>query len=333
MTTDMTILDSGTLRKILNLLSNGQFHSGEEIGLLLGISRAAAWKHLQKLEALGINVLSIKGRGYCIDGGLDLLDQEKILAQLTSKLPLNLNMFAQIDSTNSYLMRQEKPAMQICLAESQTAGRGRRGRVWVSPFAQNLYCSIGWGFEGGVAAIEGLSLVVGLAIVRALQQCGVSRGLKLKWPNDVLYENQKLAGVLVEVTGDPSGYCQVIIGVGINVAMGDDQAVAIDQPWIDLREIWHQLQIAGVSRNQLTSTLIDELVRVLEDYDRKGFPGYCTEWQSLNAHAGRHIELRNGNAIHSGVCIGVSEDGALRVKTAFGEECFHGGEISLRGVS
>jgi BirA family biotin operon repressor/biotin-[acetyl-CoA-carboxylase] ligase len=332
MTGDATILDSGSLRQIINLLSDGQFHSGEEIGLSLGVSRAAAWKHLQKLDALGIGVLSIKGRGYCIEGGLDLLDQEKISSQLKSKLPLNLNIFAQIDSTNSYLMRQKDPALQVCLAESQTAGRGRRGRVWVSPFAQNLYCSIGWGFEGGVAAIEGLSLVVGLSIVRALQQCGVS-GLQLKWPNDVLYQNRKLAGVLVEVTGDPAGYCQVIIGVGINVAMGDDQAVAIDQPWVDLRDIGRQLQIAEVGRNKLAAVLIDELALVLDGYDRTGFAAYCAEWQSFNAHDGQQIELRNGNSTHSGICIGVSEVGALRVKTALGEECFHGGEISLRRIS
>lgn len=332
MTAESNILESGYLRHILNLLSDGEFHSGEEIGLLLGVSRAAIWKHLQKLEALGISVLSIKGRGYCIDGGLDLLDQKKILAQLKSNLSLKLNVFAQIDSTNSYLMRQENPAMQICFAESQTAGRGRRGRVWISPFAKNLYCSFGWGFEGGVAAIEGLSLVVGLAVVRALRRCGVS-GLKLKWPNDVLYENKKLAGVLIEVTGDPAGYCQVVIGVGINVAMNNDQASAIDQPWVDLRNICQQLHVKQVSRNYLAASLVDELVLVLDGYDRKGFAAYCAEWQSLNAHVGQRIELRNGNTIHSGICIGISEDGALLVKTALGEERFHGGEISLRRIS
>jgi BirA family biotin operon repressor/biotin-[acetyl-CoA-carboxylase] ligase len=332
MTAENNLLDSGSLRQILDLLSDGQFHSGEEIGALLGVSRAAVWKSLQKLELLGVALLSIKGRGYCIEGGLDLLDSKKISSQMKSNLPLDLHVFAQIDSTNSYLMRQKDPVGQVCFAESQTAGRGRRGRVWVSPFAQNLYCSIGWGFEGGVAAIEGLSLAVGVAVARTLAFCGVE-GSELKWPNDVLYGDKKLAGILIEVTGDPAGYCQVIIGIGINVAMSVDRAAAIDQPWIDLHAICDEKQIPQVSRNHLASVLINELVRILDDYDRKGFAAYSAEWQALNAHVGQQIELRNGNAICSGECVGVSDDGALLVKTALGEERFHGGEISLRRVS
>lgn len=323
------ILESGSLRQILDLLADGQFHSGEELGVLLGVSRAAVWKHLQKLEGLGVKLLSIKGRGYCIDGGMDLLDLKKIQANLISPLPLNLALFPQIDSTNSYLMRHENPAMQVCLAESQSAGRGRRGRVWVSPFAQNIYCSIGWGFEGGVAALEGLSLAVGLVIVRTLQRYGVT-GLELKWPNDVLYQDKKLAGVLIEMAGDPAGYCQVVIGMGINVAMGDDQAHAIGQPWVDLRSILEWQGLPYISRNLLVAKLIDELMLVLNGYEQTGFVGYCAEWQSLNTHAGQMVELHNGNLVYSGICLGVSEVGALVLETAQGKEVFHGGEISLR---
>jgi len=325
------ILETGSLRKMLDLLADGQFHSGEELGLLLGVSRAAVWKHLQKLEGLGIKLLSAKGRGYCIDGGLDLLDLKKVVEHVRSALPLKLNLFPQIDSTNSYLMRHENPALQVCLAESQSAGRGRRGRVWVSPFAQNIYCSIGWGFEGGVAVLEGLSLAIGLVIVRALQRHGIN-GLELKWPNDVLYQNQKLAGVLIEIAGDPAGYCQVVVGVGVNVAMGDDQDNAISQPWIDLRSIFAQHGLPYISRNQLVATLIDEMVLVLNGYEKAGFSGYCAEWQSLNAHSGQMVELRNGNIVCSGICVGVNEVGALVLETAQGCEMFHGGEISLRRV-
>lgn len=325
------ILEAGSLRKMLDLLADGQFHSGEELGVLLGVSRAAVWKHLQKLEGLGIKLLSVKGRGYCIDGGLDLLDLKKIAEQVHSTLSLKLNLFPQIDSTNAYLMRHENPALQVCLAESQSAGRGRRGRVWVSPFAQNIYCSIGWGFEGGVAALEGLSLAVGLAIVRLLQRYGIA-GLELKWPNDVLYQNQKLAGVLIEIAGDPAGYCQVVVGVGINVAMGKDQDEAISQPWIDLRGIFAKQGLPSASRNQLVATLIDEMVLVLNGYETAGFSDYCAEWQSLNAHAGQMVELRNGNIVCSGICVGVNEVGALVLETAQGNEIFHGGEISLRRV-
>lgn len=326
---EFNILEAGSLQQLLDLLADGQFHSGEELGALLGVSRAAVWKHLQKLEGLGINLLSIKGRGYCINGGLDLLDLKKIRVHLESSVPLNLALFTQIDSTNSYLMRQKNPAMQVCLAEAQSAGRGRRGRVWVSPFAQNIYCSLGWGFEGGVAALEGLSLVVGLVIVRVLQRHGIE-GLELKWPNDVLYRDKKLAGVLIEMTGDPAGYCQVVIGVGINVAMGADQTPVITQPWVDLRSILEQQGLPPVSRNLLVSALINELISVLDGYNQTGFAGYCVEWQSLNSHAGHMVELHNGNAICFGKCLGVNEAGALVLETAQGREVFHGGEISLR---
>lgn len=325
------ILETGSLRKMLGLLADGQFHSGEELGLLLGISRAAVWKHLQKLEGLGIKLLSVKGRGYCIDGGLDLLDLKTIVEQVRSALPLKLNLFPQIDSTNSYLIRNENPALQVCLAESQSAGRGRRGRVWVSPFAQNIYCSIGWGYEGGVVTLEGLSLAVGVAIVRALRRYGIT-GLELKWPNDVLCQNRKLAGVLIEIAGDPAGYCQVVVGVGINVAMSDDQGDAISQPWTDLRSILAQQGLPSISRNQLVATLLDEMVLVLNGYEKVGFSNYCAEWQSLNAHSGQMVELRNGNLVCSGVCVGVNEVGALLLETVQGREMFHGGEISLRRI-
>jgi BirA family biotin operon repressor/biotin-[acetyl-CoA-carboxylase] ligase len=322
------ILEAGSLRQILDLLADGQFHSGEELGALLGVSRAAVWKHLQKLENLGIKLVSIKGRGYCVDGGLDLLDLKKIRALLVSTLPLNLTLFNQVDSTNSYLMRHENAAMEVCFAESQSAGRGRRGRVWVSPFAQNIYCSIGWGFEGGVAVLEGLSLAVGLVIVRVLRRYGIT-GLKLKWPNDVLYQDQKLAGVLIEMTGDPAGYCQVVVGVGINIAMAAEQAQAIEQPWIDLRSIIEQQKLPYISRNLLMAALIDELASLLDGYEQAGFASYCAEWRLLNAHEGQVVELRNGNIVHSGLCLGVNEIGALILETAQGREAFHGGELSL----
>ncbi len=326
---DSNNLEVSSVRQILLLLADGNFHSGEELGLLLGVSRAAIWKHLQKLEGLGVTLVSIKGRGYCVEGGLDLLDFDSIASQLESSLPLKLHLFPHIDSTNSYLMRHESPALNVCLAESQSAGRGRRGRAWVSPFAQNIYCSIGWGFDGGVAVLGGLSLVVGLVVVRTLQRFGVT-GLQLKWPNDVLYQDRKLAGVLIEMTGDPAGYCQVVIGVGINVDMADDSSLAITQPWIDLREIVDEQKLSRISRNELAAALIDELVKVLSVYEQQGFASYCAEWESFNAHTGHIVELINGSNISSGVCLGVNEIGALVLETSTGKEIFQGGEISLR---
>jgi BirA family transcriptional regulator, biotin operon repressor / biotin---[acetyl-CoA-carboxylase] ligase len=170
-----------------------------------------------------------------------------------------------------------------------------------------------------------------LVVVRILQRYGIT-GLKLKWPNDVLYQNQKLAGVLIEISGDPAGYCQVVVGVGINVNMGADEGKEIAQPWIDLQRILAQQGLPSISRNQLVAALIDELVIVLHDYERIGFAAYCAEWQSFNMHAGQVVELSNGSLICSGVCAGISEGGALILDTERGRELFHGGEISLRRV-
>lgn len=326
---DLNNHEMSSVRQILLLLADGKFHSGEELGLVLGVSRAAVWKHLQKLEGLGVKVSSIRGRGYCVEGGLDLLDYEKIASELQSTVPIKLHVFPNVDSTSSYLMRHESPAFNVCVAEAQSAGRGRRGRFWASPFAQNIYCSIGWGFHGGVAVLGGLSLVVGLVVVRTLRHYGIT-GLELKWPNDVLYGNRKLAGVLIEMTGDPAGYCQVIIGVGINVAMAEESSFAITQPWVDLRAICDEQKLPRISRNHLVAMLINELVKVLNTYEQHGFSSYCAEWESFNAHTGQVVELLNGGNISSGLCIGVNEIGALVLETSTGKETFHGGEISLR---
>ena len=319
----------GALWEIVKKLADGQFHSGEELGGLLGVSRAAVWKHLQKLEYYGIALSSVKGRGYCIQGGLDLLDREQIRAHLKSQQPLVLHVLPQLDSTNSFLMRQESPALQVCFAEFQSAGRGRRGRSWVSPMGQNIYCSIGWVFEGGVAAIEGLSLATGVAIVRAINKIGLI-GAALKWPNDVLYQGKKLAGILIEMTGDPAGYCQVVIGVGLNVSMQASQTAAIDQPWVALNQILIEQAQSLVSRNQLAAVLLDELVNVLQTYHEMGFAGYQMEWMAAAAYKDVEVQLRNGQSLMAGVFLGVTETGALRLLMEGREHIFHGGEISLR---
>lgn len=327
--TDSGKSELGALWDIVTTLADGNFHSGEELGALLGVSRAAVWKHLQKLENFGIVLSSVKGRGYCIPTGLDLLDLNFIKANLKSIPALNIQIFPQIDSTNSFLMRQDNPAMQACFAEFQSAGRGRRGRAWVGPMAQNIYCSIGWGFEGGAAAVEGLSLAIGLAIVRALKKFGVT-GLTLKWPNDVLYEDKKLAGILIEMRGDPAGYCQIVIGIGLNVSMQERQGESIDQPWVALDSILAKQNLVPITRNQLASVLLDKLMDVLQGYHETGFKDYQGEWVDVAAYKGQQVELRNGQSLLAGTFIGVTESGALQLETEAGLQIYHGGEVSLR---
>lgn len=328
--------DDRTLRTLITVLADGQFHSGQELGQVLGVSRAAVWKHLQKLEPLGINLISIKGKGYCLEGGLDLLSApaiEQELVPAARALLTQLEICPVIDSTNAHALRNsiERGAGYVCLAEYQAAGRGRRGRTWVSPFGKNIYLSLVWGFDGGAAELEGLSLAVGVAIVDALKISGV-QGLELKWPNDVLWQRRKLAGILLEMTGDPAGVCQVVIGIGINVFMPKDVANAIDQPWIDLYSISQSLNLPTTScrRNPLIAALLSQLLPLLQDYKTTRFAAYRNRWEALNAYAGRSVDIHLPNKTVSGKMLGVGDTGALRLQTAAGEELFYGGEVSLR---
>jgi BirA family biotin operon repressor/biotin-[acetyl-CoA-carboxylase] ligase len=322
-----SLFESSSFTDVLRLLSDGQFHSGEELGELLGVSRAAVWKTLQKFGQIGIDVVSVKGKGYCIQGGLDLLDESTIQAEHQGSL--SIKVFPQVDSTNSYLLRKEQPERQVCLAESQTAGRGRRGRKWISPFAQNLYVSIGWGFEGGVAALEGLSLAIGLAVIRCLHHQGLT-GLSLKWPNDILYQDKKLGGILIEMRGDPAGYCLSVIGVGLNMSMSTNYSAAIGQPWISLNDIFADQAVPPIGRNQLASSLLAEMELVLSGYHLKGFSAYKDEWMSVASYLNQKVYIHSGNNAQAGIFRGVDNTGALVLAIEGVEQVFHGGEVSLR---
>lgn len=325
------------LTAVLNLLADGGFHSGEALGEALGVSRTAIWKHLQKLDEFGLTLISVKGKGYCLEGGLELLDRDRVLAAMSSSargFVQSLDIHSVIDSTNVKTLEratQGEAAGYICLAEQQTAGRGRRGREWVSPFGKNIYLSALWGFDGGAAALEGLSLAVGVAIVRALQKNGLSE-LQLKWPNDVLWRGHKLAGVLLEMTGDVAGHCQVVVGVGLNVSMPASAGEGIDQAWVDVDSIAKAQSVEPLSRNHLVGAILEELMPLLSAFQFNGFSAFKEEWEALDAFKGLELELHMGSTTVSGLALGVSDTGALRVSTENGEAVFNGGEISLRGA-
>ena len=320
-----------SLDRLLKVLSDGDFHSGEEIGALLGVSRVAVWKKLNKVTSLGLSVESIKGKGYRIPGGIDLLDKEFITSQISpANLPhlSDFRIFHQIESTNDYLMDVAAKGNchgHICLAESQTAGRGRRGRLWHTPFAGSICLSMGWEFDSGVSMVEGLSLAVGVALVSALSQCGID-GLKLKWPNDIYFDDEKLGGVLIEVSGDLSGLCKVIIGIGINVAVPVETAVKIDQDWTELSAISEK----RLSRNSITARIIEELLLLLSTYKQNTFSAYRAKWELLDVYRDREVLLSIGEQTVCGCAEGVSDRGELRLKTSDGVEYFCGGEVSLR---
>lgn len=316
--------------RLLEILADGEFHSGEELGESLEISRAAIWKQLQKIEeTLSLKFESIKGRGYRLIGGLELLSQKRIVEGIPKSLPCALHIAQQIDSTNRLAAELAAKSVArgcVVLAEQQLAGRGRRGRKWVSPFARNIYCSLVWEFDSGIAALEGLSLAVGVAVVRALRAVGVDAAA-LKWPNDVLHNERKLAGILLEMTGDVSGRCQVVVGVGINVDMSNTAITdAIDQPWTDATTA------AGkyVSRNELAANLITHILQLLVEFEAAGFSRFLDEWKMLDYTFGKSVSVHVGDQVVMGEAAGVDAAGALGVDTEFGRQWFHGGEVSLR---
>lgn len=321
------------IRQILELMSDGEFHSGKALGELLGVSRTAVWKHLQKLDDFGIQLESVKGKGYRLPGGLELLDADRIRTGLSSEAGSflsHLDVFQSIDSTNAHAMnRAAEPDAHgyVCMAEHQTSGRGRRGRAWVSPFGQSLYFSVVVEFAGGAAALEGLSLAVGVALVRAAEKLGVD-GVGLKWPNDVLWQGRKLAGVLLEMTGDPAGACKVVVGVGLNVSLSERASEAIDQPWVGMSDL-----LPGVSRNHLAAEVLNQLLPILSRFDRDGFSAYRQEWQASHVHTGKQVSLTTVSEKIDGQVLGVSDTGALLLSVDGRVEEFNGGEITLREVA
>jgi len=317
--------------ELLQLLGDGQTHSGQELAGVLNVSRTAIWKQLSKLEALGLELLSQPGRGYCLVGGLDLLDMDTISAHLSPAAVQNLTgleLLRVVDSTNAFLMRQEpRSGISACLAEFQTAGRGRRGRKWVSPFASNIYLSLKLSTSSGLGAFEGISLAIGVAVVHALSELSISDA-QLKWPNDILYMGKKLGGILIEVVGDPSGVCHLVVGLGLNLKAEKSMRDTIDQPWAALDSILSN----PPSRNQLAGLLLKHMVPLLATYEAQGFAAYKVEWERLNAHANQTVDLYMGSNLTSGIMRGVNSAGALLLETDEGISLFHGGEVSLRAT-
>ncbi|MEH6589938.1 MAG: bifunctional biotin--[acetyl-CoA-carboxylase] ligase/biotin operon repressor BirA [Halioglobus sp.] len=318
---------------LLPLLANGEFHSGQDLAQTIGVSRTAVWKQLNKLEELGLQIESVKGKGYRIPGGIDLIVAQRVRAGLRPEvieLLQELDVHEVIDSTNMEAQRRIElggATGYVCTAEQQTSGRGRRGRTWVSPFARNVYLSLVWEFTQGAAALEGMSLAVGVAVARALESCGIS-GVQLKWPNDLLYQKAKLGGVLLEMLGDATGTCQVVVGVGLNVDMPADSARGIDQAWTDLSAISGDKVVPD--RSALIAALLNQLLPLLAGFQESGFGKWQQAWLERDAHADKSVILHVGEDTMAGTARGVDERGALLLETTVGIKPIYGGEISLR---
>ena len=311
---------------LLNMLADGNFHSGEQIGTVLGISRAAISQQIKSLRQLGLEIFSITGKGYRLNTPLQPLNADIIRSHLQGA---PVHTCAVIGSTNQYMMAQlERWQKGECLlAETQTAGRGRRGRQWHSPFGSQFIMSMYWRLDDGPSAAMGLSLAIGVAVVRALEAQGY-QGLSLKWPNDIYMARRKLAGILVEMSAAVGGLCHLVIGVGINLNLPDDVIARLDQPCAHLAE-----QTAAIDRNKLSAAIIHALRETLALFEQQGLSAFLTEWNRLDMFMQQPVKVLLGDQIIHGTYCGIDGQGNMLLQDGNGIRKFVGGEISLRADS
>ncbi len=314
---------TGARHKLICLLADGEFHSGEALGAELGVSRMAISKQIKVLEGIGLDVYKVTGKGYKLSAPLQLLDA----AEIARNSGVEVESHQILGSTNQHLL--DKAALlskgHSCFAEYQVAGRGRRGKKWVSPYGSHLYVSSYWCLEAGIQAASGLSLVIGIAVARTLAELGITNA-KLKWPNDVYVDGQKIAGVLVEMIATAGGDCHLVIGLGLNVNMPLQAGLEIDQTWTDIAQ---QLQ-HPINRNQLASQYLRHLTAVLAEFEVHGFNHFIAEWNKLDAFKDQLVELQLGNSKKSGMAKGIDSSGALLLEIDGVISAQVGGEMSLR---
>lgn len=309
-------------REILGLLSSEHFVSGEELATQLGISRAAVSKHVDTLEDYGVAIFSVKGRGYKLANPISLIESSRLIQSIDNRC----FYFDEIPSTNGFMLSHtsELKSGDLCVAEYQSAGRGRRGRTWVSPYGHHLYFSQFWSFPQGMAQAMGLSLVVACSLVEVLKSFGVEN-VGVKWPNDIYLNFKKLAGILIEMSGQADSECQLIIGIGVNMAMSEDQGKGIDQPWSDLSGL-----ACIPNKTDLVIALHKQLKRDIQLFEREGLVAFKTRWQQADLFHGKEIRLLMGENHVDGICRGIDEQGAVLLEAADGIQAYIGGEISLR---
>ncbi len=316
---------------ILRLLSDGQFHSGVQLAEVLGVSRTTISNRIAQWNTQGVVIDSVTGKGYRLHSPIQWLNKEQVWSKISSSVQQHIFSFDVlqfVSSTNDVVAKnlaQQHQSGIICITEMQGAGRGRRGREWLSPPAGNFYGSVGWIFNDGFSVIEGLSLAVGVAIIKAMESVGAS-DLELKWPNDVLHQGKKIAGILIEMTGEVGGPCQVVVGVGVNLQLPEVIKQQITQPVTDLYSICGH----AVNRQIITAEIISEIISLLSGYDKTGFSKWQNEWLSYDAFKNKPILIIGMQEPLHGIARGVDEHGNLLLETEGDMMKVYGGEVSLR---
>ncbi len=317
--------------KVVNILSDGEYHDGTTMGEKLQMTRSAVWKFIKKLESNNIRIDSIKGKGYALLEPLVLLDVNKIKKNVTSE-NVEFSIFENIDSTNEYLKSlkiksvRNANSIKICLSEQQSHGRGRLNREWYSPFGKNVYLSCLYHFQKDVSELSGLSLVVSLAVLKTLKSYGIREHLYVKWPNDILYAGNKISGSLIEIQAETHGECQVIIGIGVNVNMMDDGYNHISQAWTSLQRILN----VYVDRSELCARLINNLLVYLRQFDVNGLRAFIDEWKSADCLTNQDVTVKNINETIRGTVTGINDQGHLILQLEDGTlRAFSSGDTSI----
>ena len=321
-----------TRYRLAELLADGQFRSGEWLGRELGISRAAVWKHIRVLSDSGLDIHAVPGQGYRLFAPFQPLRAESIRMPLTASVSSRLDrldVLHEVDSTSEYLKRTRSrhtaAAARACVAEWQSSGRGRRGRRWISPYGSNLYLSLAMELSRTNLWSSGLSLAAAVAVLRALRECDID-DLGVKWPNDIFYRGRKVAGILLDISGEAAGPFHVVLGVGVNLRVPDSAARQIDQPWADLSQCG-----VDVDRNHLAGMILEASVRAIDTFVEHGLDAFVDEWKEFDLVSGQLVELHhNEETTTTGVARGIDASGALLIETDGVISRFHAGEVSVR---
>jgi len=318
---------------LLKLMSNGSFHSGEDMAARFSVSRATIFNLLNEAEKYGMRIHAVRGRGYRLATPVSWLDADAFLSGI-KRHELDYGLICQecAESTNTWLLREAlsgAPHRTVAYADFQYGGRGRRGRSWESTLGGGLTFSVLWRFDRGISQLSGLSIVVGLALARAMSKLG-RIPVQLKWPNDLLSGYRKLAGILVEVQGEMSGPSFAIIGIGLNERLSDQQRQEIDQAVVDLAELGMEM-----TRAELMLAILEELSQLMTVFEQNGLAPLMEEWSGWHAHEGREVIVRMPDGTtHAGIASGLDENGNLLLRSASGEQRkFAAGEVSMRGMS
>ncbi len=329
--------DRDPRERLVALLADGEFHSGARLGRELGVSRTAVWKALRRLEELGVEVHAVPKRGYRFALPVEELDREAIAGALPAAVQRRvrtLERFFTIESTNSHLLaRQDLPAgrTDVCVAEVQTAGRGRRGRTWNAPFGGSIVLSMSWQFPDVPRQLSALSLAVGVGVLRALK--GSSGALRLKWPNDVMFEGRKLGGILIELRAEFSGPAYVVVGVGLNHHLSPAARRVLDGAGADATDLHDAAAKSGgrlAGRNAVIAALVVEISGVLEAFQQDGLKPFAREWRNADALAATAARVAYGAETYRGIARGIDEDGALLLETPGKLLRFTSGEVTVR---